>query len=77
MAGLIDTLESEAMQLPLDQRLSLAHRILTSAEPAATHEIDAAWDAEIRDRIAQYDVGTVKSTPAPEVFAEVTRRLGR
>src|SRR4030095_5953333 len=33
MAELVETLMSEAMQLPPDQRLTLAHRILSSLEP--------------------------------------------
>ena len=77
MAGLIDTLVSEAMHLPPDQRLTLAHRILSSVEPAASFEIDMAWDSEIRERIARYDAGGVRSIPAAEVFAEVDRRLRR
>ena len=77
MAGSVETLASEAMQLPPDQRLTLAHRILSSVEPVASTEIDAAWDTEIRERIARYDAGTVRSIPATEVFAEVDRRLRR
>jgi putative addiction module component (TIGR02574 family) len=77
MAGSIETLVNEAMQLPPDQRLTLAHRILRSVEPAASSEIDAAWGAEISERIARYDSGEVTSIPASEVFAEVDRRLHR
>ncbi len=77
MAGSIESLVSEAMQLPPDQRLTLAHRIMCSVEPAASSEIDAAWDTEIRERIARYDAGGVKSIPASEVFAEADRRLRR
>lgn len=77
MAGSIEILISEAMQLPPDQRLTLAHRILSSVEPAASSEVDAAWDAEIRERIDRYDSGGARSIPAAEVFAEVDQRLRR
>lgn len=77
MAGSIETLASEAMQLPPDQRLTLAHRLLSSVEPPASTEVDTAWDTEIRDRIARFDAGGVGSLPAAEVFAEVDRRLRR
>lgn len=77
MTGSIDALVSEAMHLPPDQRLTLAHRILSSVEPEASSEIDAAWDSAIRERITQYDAGGVKSIPAGEAFAEVDRRLRR
>ena len=77
MAGLIDTLISEAMHLPPDQRLTIAHRMLSSVEPAVSPEIDAAWDAEIRERMARYDAGGVRTIPAAEVFAEADRLLRR
>lgn len=77
MTGTIDSLVAEAMHLPPDQRLTLAHRILSSVEPAESAEIEAAWDKEICERIARYDAGGVKSIPAAEVFAEVDRRLRR
>jgi len=65
------------MQLPPDQRLTLAHRILSSVEPLASAEIDVAWDTEIRERIARFAAGSVRGIPATEVFAEVDRRLRR
>lgn len=77
MATLIETLISEAMGLPPDQRLTLAHRIISSVEPAASSKIDVAWDDEIRLRISRYDAGDVRSIPAAEVFAESERRLRR
>lgn len=77
MAETIETLVSEAMQLPPDQRLTLAHRILSSVEPPASAQVDTAWDEEIRRRIARYDAGETKSIPASEVFAEVDQRLRR
>ena len=77
MAELVETLMSEAMQLPPDQRLTLAHRILSSLEPTASPEIDAAWENEIRQRIARYDADEVHTVSASEVFAELDRRLQR
>jgi putative addiction module component (TIGR02574 family) len=65
------------MDLPPDQRLTLAHRILSSVEPAASPEVDAAWDTEIRNRIVRYDTQGAHSIPAEEVFAELDRRLRR
>ena len=75
MGEAVDTIVAEAARLPADQRLTLAHRILTSVEPEESSETDAAWDKEIRERIARYDAGEVRSIPAVEVFAELDRRL--
>jgi len=77
MSESVDNLTLEAMDLPPDQRLTLAQRILSSVEPMAAPETDAAWNAEIRDRIARYDNEGAHSIPAVEVFAELDRRLRR
>ncbi len=77
MGERVDTIVAEALRLPPDQRLTVAHRILSSVEPKNGNETDAAWDKEIRARIAQYDAGELQSIPAAEVFAEVDRRLSR
>jgi putative addiction module component (TIGR02574 family) len=77
MAELVETLAEEAMQLPPDQRLTLAHKILSSVEPASSPELEAVWDTEIRARIARYDGAETRGIPASEVFAELDRRLGR
>jgi putative addiction module component (TIGR02574 family) len=75
MSATIETIVAEAVQLPPDQRLSLAHRILSSIEPEVSPEVESAWDSEIRNRIARYDTGAAKGVPASEVFAELDKRL--
>jgi putative addiction module component (TIGR02574 family) len=77
MSESVDTIAAEAARLPADQRLTLAHKILTSVEPEPSSETDAAWDREIRERMARYDAGQVQAIPASEVFAELDRRLQR
>jgi putative addiction module component (TIGR02574 family) len=77
MSASMDTIVAEAVQLPPDQRLTLAHRILSSLDPERSTETEAEWDREICDRIARFDAGQVKSIPASEVFAELDRRLRR
>lgn len=77
MSGSIETIIAEVVQLPPDQRLTLAHKILSSVEPEASPEVEAAWDSAIRDRMARYDAGDVKGIPASEVFAELDGRLRR
>ena len=72
-----DELETEALRLPEDQRVSLAHRLLTSIEPPVSEAIEAAWDSEIRERIAAYDRGETDAIPAADVFAKIDRQIGR
>lgn len=72
-----DELETEALGLPEDERIRLAHRLLTSIEPPASEAIESAWDTEIRQRIAAYDRGEIQTIPAADVFAKLDQRLRR
>jgi putative addiction module component (TIGR02574 family) len=72
----VDLLASEALLLPKDQRLTLAHRILSSIEEADPGA-EAAWEKEISERIRQYDAGKLKGISGEEVFREIDDALGR
>lgn len=74
MANLIDELSSKARTLPAADRVRLAEELLATVHES-DDEIEAAWDEEIRLRIADIDAGTAKLIPAEEVFAEVRRLL--
>ncbi len=73
----IEELTAEALKLPTDQRFSLAHKLLQSVEEHTVEECEAAWDTEIRNRIAQYRDGQIKTIPGERVFAELDQRLRR
>lgn len=74
MADLIEELSSQARALPPADRVRLAQELLASVQKA-DDEVEAAWDKEIRIRIADIEAGTAKLIPADEVFAEVRRLL--
>jgi putative addiction module component (TIGR02574 family) len=74
MANLIDELSSKARALPAADRVRLAEELLATVHES-DDDIEAAWDEEIRLRIADIDAGTAKLIPAEEVFAEVRRLL--
>jgi hypothetical protein len=69
----LESIASEALLLPKDQRFTLAQRILSSVEP----EADAAWDLEIRERIKRYDAGLTMGISGQDVFAELDKKLKR
>ena len=71
----VDQLFEEAAQLPEDQKLTLANRILASNEPPVTEETEQEWDVVIRERIQRYDQGKAHSRQAGDVFSELDRRL--
>ena len=74
MANLIEELSSQARTLPPEDRVRLAEELLATVHES-NDEVEAAWDQEIRIRIADIDAGTAKLIPAEEVFAEVRRLL--
>ncbi len=69
----VDRLFKEAVQLPEDQRVTLAYRLLMSSEPPVTEETEQEWD--LRERIRRYDQGKARSRPAGEVFSDLDRSL--
>jgi putative addiction module component len=71
----VEAITSEALLLPKDQRLTLAHRILASVEPDTDPGVEIAWDQEIRERITKYDAGLVRSIPGDEVLREIDQKL--
>ncbi len=77
MPNTLETIEKDALQLPEDQKVTLAHRMLMSAEPAPDPSVDALWEAEIIRRIEKLDSGQTARHPAAEVFGELDRRLHR
>jgi putative addiction module component (TIGR02574 family) len=59
------------MSLPPEDRSRIAEELWHSVDEAKQEQIDAAWMAEIRRRIAAVDSGQMKTTPADEVFANI------
>lgn len=65
MVNLIEVLSSQARTLPPADRVRLAEELFASVyEP--DDEVEAAWDEEIRIRIADIDAGTAKLAIAPD-----------
>lgn len=69
MPATLEALSQDALILPADQRVALAYRLLVSVEPEPEPGAEAAWEAEIAQRIARFDAGESQPIPAGEVFA--------
>ena len=67
----------DALELPPNQRLSLARFLLDLSEAETGFHPDAneAWEEEISRRIEKIRNGTAKSIPLEEVFADLDRRF--
>jgi putative addiction module component (TIGR02574 family) len=74
MTTLVDELSQKALELPPEERVRLAEKLLATVHEVDA-EVEAAWDQEIQRRLAEIDDGTAKLIPAEEVFAEVRRIL--
>jgi len=77
MNSSIDALEKEALLLPEDQRITLAHKILLSTEPAENTDVGKWWENEIVHRIEKLDAGKTERHAVSDVFRELDEHLGR
>lgn len=71
MTVTMDSLSRQALVLPPAQRLILACSLIESVESDDAPCPDAAWDTEIRDRIARFDRGETKGIAAADVFRKL------
>jgi len=56
-----------------EDRERLVDQLLESLNEPAAAELNAAWEAEIERRLAEYDRGDVHAIDADEVFAKARR----
>ena len=73
MPDQVTELVKRGRALAPEDRERLVDQLLESLnEPAAT-ELNAAWEAEIEKRLAEYDGGEVTAIDAEAVFAKARR----
>ena len=72
---MLEQVTKDAMNLSPRQKLALAGFLLESAEAAADPEAEAAWDAEIRDRIRAIDEGGITGIAYEDVMRAAENRL--
>jgi putative addiction module component (TIGR02574 family) len=77
MPTTLEKVAHDAIELSRHDRLALARILLDLDAPSAGEDVDAAWDAEIRARLAAYDEGRVQAEPFEEVRARMQRRFAR
>jgi putative addiction module component (TIGR02574 family) len=65
--------EAQVRQLPPEQRARLAALLLESLVEVSSPSALAAWDTEIRARVAAYERGEVELVPAEDVFARARK----
>ena len=73
MAATLDSVAQEALVLPPEQRVALAHQLLSSIDPEPDPGAEASWEQEIARRIRQADAGEITPVLAAEVFVRLRR----
>ena len=69
-------IEEQAKSLPPEQRARLAESLLESLREEGVAEFEAAWEQEIRERVAAYRLGGEELIDAETVLAEL-RQIAR
>lgn len=72
MSDTVAELAKRGLALAPEDRERLAELLLASIDAEPASEVEAAWDAEIRRRLAAYDQGESQAIVAEEVFARAS-----
>ena len=73
MGNRLESLEAEALQLTVSERAAFAQVLLASLDEDA--EIEEAWAAETKRRIADIESGAAQVIPIADALAEVRASL--
>jgi putative addiction module component (TIGR02574 family) len=74
MTQTAERLKSELAQLSTQERAELAYYLLHSLDETVETEAEAAWDAELAERMAGIENGKATGEPADKVFIELRRK---
>ena len=77
MSTAVDKVVDEAIELPVDARIGLVHRILASLNLPTQPEIDQLWAEESERRVAEFERGKIDIIPSEEVFAKIRRKYAK
>lgn len=75
MAELAEKIYEQALDLPIDDRLTLIDKLLVSTNLPTKDDIDQAWAKEVERRCQELDSGKAKLIPGEEVFAKIKKRF--
>jgi len=70
-----DILLQDVLGLPTKKRAELALRIMESLDGEPSQDVEAAWAAEVRDRVDALRAGKASTRPAADVFSDARRML--
>ena len=73
MPDQVTELVKRGRALAPEDRERLVDQLLESLNEPAASELNAAWEAEIEKRLAEYDRGEAQAVDAEAVFAKARR----
>jgi putative addiction module component (TIGR02574 family) len=77
MTTTAQSLAAQANELSAQERSHLIDLLVATLPEEEDAEVEAAWEKEIRRRVAEIEAGTAKLIPSEEVHAKARRILGR
>jgi putative addiction module component (TIGR02574 family) len=75
MSKAVDEVLAQALSLDPKSRAELAFELLASLEGPPDVDAEAAWEAEIRRRVAAIEAGTAKLEPWEALKARIEKTL--
>ena len=72
-----DEIVSDAMKLPLRDRVRLAQRLVSSLDDQMEADVEALWAAEAERRLEELRTGRAQGIEAAEAFRKAHEALGR
>ena len=73
MSDVVAELAERGLSLQPEDRSRLVELLLESLHEPPVPDVEAAWDEEIKRRVAAYERGEVETFSAEEVFSEARR----
>lgn len=75
MIALTEKVYNEILELPTNERVELADKLLLDLTPTS-NSVDQAWLEESERRLKEYRAGKVEAIPREQVFKNIHQRFG-
>ena len=77
MTRVSDRVTEEALLLPVEARLGLVEKLISSLNLPVDEEIDRLWAEEAERRVTRLEAGEAKLIPGEEVISKIRAKHGR
>ncbi len=76
MIALTEKVYNEILELPSNEKVELANRLLLNLTPIDS-SVDKAWLRESERRLKEYREGKIEAIPGNQVFENIHKRFGK